>query len=94
MTSTYYLLTGCEGLTVKYLSHPRVWKYGPSLRACVKTGGVVFLGTGQAIRLINSLLYAKSENILKIHREFADNFPTNLFHEIFPNSLSQGFPDC
>ena len=27
---------------------------------------------------------AKNKNIPNIHREFADNFPKNIFHEISP----------
>ena len=60
-------------------------KFRSKDRACVKNEGLVFHGTARAIRPINSLLYEKnSENILKIHGEFGDNFPTNLFHEICP----------
>ena len=51
----------------------------------------MFHGTAQAVRLINSLLYGKNENIPNIHRQFADNFRINIFHEISPKSFSQGF---
>ena len=63
-------LTGCEGRTLKFRGTDR---------ACIKTEGLVFHGTAQAIRLMNSLLHGKNENILKIHQEFVDNFPTDLF---------------
>ena len=57
-----------------------VLKYGPSLRgACVENEGLVLHGTARAIRLRNSLLYDKNENIRNIHGEFADNFPKNYF---------------
>ena len=59
-------------------------KFRSTERACVKTEGSVFHGTARAIRLINSLLNGEKENILKLHREFGDNFATNLFHEICP----------
>ena len=52
-------------------------KFGSTDRACVKTEGLVFHGTGRAIWLIDSFLYGKNENILKIHREFVDYFPKN-----------------
>ena len=51
----------------------------------------MFHGTAQAVRLINSLLYRKNENIPNIHRQFADNFLKNIFHEISLKSFSQGF---
>ena len=38
--------------------------------------------TARVIRLIDSLLYGENEIILKIHREFADNFPKNHFLRI------------
>ena len=37
------------------------------------------------MRLINSLLYDKNENVPNIHREFADKI---IFHEISPKSFS------
>ena len=59
---------------------PNVLKYGPSLRGpCVKNEGLVFHGTARAIRLINSLLYEKNENIPNIHRQFANNSPKKIF---------------
>ena len=48
---------------------------------CVKIEGLVFHGMARAIRLINSLLHGKNENVLNIHREFADNFRKIIFHE-------------
>ena len=40
----------------------------------MKNEDLVFHGTARAIRLINSLLDGKNENIPKIYREFAENF--------------------
>ena len=48
--------------------------------------GLVFHGTARVIRLINSLLDGKNENI---HREFADNFPKKLF---FTKLVQNHFP--
>ena len=59
---------------------PEVLKYGASLRGpCVKNEDLVFHGTARAIRLINSLLHGKNENVPNIHKEFADNFSKNCF---------------
>ena len=58
---------------------------------CVRNDGLVFHGTARAIRLINSLLDGKNENIPNIHRQFADNSQKNIFHEIRPKLFSQGF---
>ena len=44
-----------------------------------KSEGLVFHGTARAIRLINSLLYRKNENIPNIHRQFVDNSPKKIF---------------
>ena len=74
------------------MTDPRVWKYGPSLRAYVKTKGLVFHSSARAFRLINDKSHGQNGNILKIHQELADDFPTNLFHKICPESFSQGFP--
>ena len=89
--SNYYLSTGCKGRTVKYCK-PEILKYGPSLRdPCIKNEGLVFHSTAQAIRLINSLLMAKT----KMHRTFTENFPTIfrkiIFHEISPKSFPKVF---
>ena len=79
LCTVYYLLTGCKGRTVRYEAR-LILKYGPSLRGpCVKNEGLVFHGTARAMRLINSLLHGKGENVPNIHREFADNFP-KFFH--------------
>ena len=47
---------------------------------CIKNEGLVFHGTARAIRLINSLLDGKNENIPNIHRQVADNFSKNQKH--------------
>ena len=70
----------------------RVLKCGTSLRGpCVKNEDLVFHGTTRAIRLINSLLPGKNENIPNIQRQFTDNSQKNIFHEIRSKSFSQGF---
>ena len=51
-----------------------------------KNEGFVFHGTARVIRLINSLLYDKNENIPDFHREFADNFPKKYFKISFLRS--------
>ena len=48
---------------------------------CVKSEGLVFLGTGRAIQLINSLSYGENEYTPNIHRELADDFPKNYFSQ-------------
>ena len=48
-------------------------------RSMRKNERLVFHGTARAIRLINSSLYGKNENILNIHRQSADNSPTKIF---------------
>ena len=53
---------------------------------CVKNEGLVFHGTARAIRLINSLLHGKNENIPK----FTENL-RKFFREISPKSFSQAF---
>ena len=66
--------------TLLWNTKPEILKYGSNLRGpCVKIEGLVFHGTAREIRLINSLLYSRNENIPKIHREFADNFWEKLF---------------
>ena len=51
---------------------------------CVKTEGLVFHSTPRAIRLTNSLIYSKNENIPKIYREFSEFFSQDLSIIIFP----------
>ena len=55
----------------------------------VRDKGLAFHGTGQAIQVINSLLW----NIPNIHREFASSFPKKNFSQnyskiIFPTICS------
>ena len=71
---------------------PKVLRYGPSLRSpCVKNEGLVFHGTTRAIRLINSLLFGKNENIPNIDRQFTDNSQKNIFTKLVQNHFPKDF---
>ena len=62
--------------SLKVPSKPKVLKYGTSLRGpCGKNEGLVFHCTARVIRLINSLLDGRNENIPSI----PENFPKNWF---------------
>ena len=70
---------------------PEVLKYGPSLRGpCVKNEGLVFHGTAQSIRLINSLLHDKkrkcTEHSLRICRQFSEKL---FFTKLVQNHFSK-----
>ena len=73
-----------RGRTVN--TKPEVLKYVQSLQGPrVKSEGLVFHGTARAIRLINSLLDGKNENIPNIHRQFSEKiFFTKLDQNHFP----------
>ena len=64
---------------MKYLAQG--FDFGPSLRdPCVKNEGlVVFHDTARAIRLINSLLHSKNENIPIMNRQFSEK---NIFMKL------------
>ena len=87
----YYLLTGCEGRTVKY--KPEVLKYGTNLRGpCVKNEGIVFQCTARAIRLINSLFCDKkrkcTDHSPRICRQFSEKL---FFTKLVQNHFLKAF---
>ena len=91
---TWFILTiyKPDARAVPWNTKLEVLKYGPSLRGpCVKNEGLVFHGTARAIRLINSLLNGKNENIPNIDRQFADNSPKIFFTKLVQNHFSNVF---
>ena len=69
-------------------------KFRSTDRACIKSEGLVFHGTGRAIRLINSLLHEErpknySENLSRIRGQFSKQSSSR---NMSKKSFSQGFP--
>ena len=83
-----YLLTEYQGIPW----NTEVLKHRPSLQGSwVKTERLVFHGMAWAIRLINSLLHGKNENISKLTENLPTIFRKIIFHEISTKSFSQSF---
>ena len=66
---------GCCSITVKGVFEVRT----ELARSGRKNEDLVFHGTARAIRLIDTLLNGKNENIPNIYREFSGKFPKHYF---------------